>query len=183
MTRNFHALLYCSLLAVTLAACAKSESPATTNTSTSANAQAVDAPSKAPPADVVRASAAETILMAGGTAEASVRLNIADGYHINANPPSFPYLKATELQVEAASGVVIKKPIYPQAVKKKFAFAQDQELAVYEGEVEIKLPLRAEKGVAKDAINLDAALRIQACDDQACYPPRTIKLTIPVKIQ
>jgi hypothetical protein len=183
MTRIFHALLCCSLLTFTLAACAKTESPVTTNTSTSANAQAVDATSKAPLADVVRASAVETVLMAGSTAEASVRLNIADGYHINANPPTFHNLIATELKVEGTSGVVIEKPIYPKAVKKKFAFAQDQELAVYEGEVEIKLPLRADKGDANGTINLNATLRTQACDDQACYPPRTIKLTIPVKFQ
>lgn len=171
------------MLALTLAACAKTESPVTTKTATTANAQVVEAPPKAPPADVVRAIATEVELKAGGTAEAVVRLNIAGGYHINANPPSFTYLKATELQVEAAPNITVGKPVYPQAVRKKFAFAQDQQLAVYEGDVEIKLPLRADKGLVKGTLNLDAALRIQACDDQACYPPRNIKLTIPVKVQ
>jgi hypothetical protein len=183
MKRNFYALLYCSLLAVTFAACAKTEPPVPTNAAASANTRPVEAALKAPPADVVRASAAEVAVMAGGATEASVRLNITEGYHINANPPSFPYLKATKLQDEAAPGIVTGKPVYPEAVRKKFAFAQDQTLAVYQGEVEIKLPLSVNKEAAKGAHNLDAALRIQACDDQACYPPHTVKLMIPVKIQ
>ena len=183
MTKNFYALICCSMLAVTLAACGKDETPVVTNTAPLANAQAGEAASKTPPADVVRASAGETTIKAGGATETSVRLNIASGYHINANLPSFPYLKATELQVEAAPGIIIGKPVYPQAVKKKFTFAQDQSLAVYEGEVEIKLPLRTDSKAAKGALDLDATLRIQACDDQACYPPRTVKLTIPVKVQ
>ena len=172
------------MLAITLAACGKTETPVATNTAPPANnTQGGEAASKTPPADVVRASAVETAIEAGGATEASVRLNIASGYHINANPPSFAYLKATELQVEAVPGIVVGKPVYPQAVMKKFTFAQDQPLAVYEGEVEIKLPLRADNKAAKGALNLEATLRIQACDDQACYPPRTVKLTIPVKVQ
>ena len=40
----------------------------------------------------------------GQSAEVLVPIKIANGYHINANPPSFPYLKATELEVPTAHG-------------------------------------------------------------------------------
>jgi hypothetical protein len=31
--------------------------------------------------------------------------------------------------------------------------------------------------------NLSAKLRVQACDDQVCYAPGTIDLTIPVTVK
>jgi len=31
--------------------------------------------------------------------------------------------------------------------------------------------------------NLSATLRVQACDDQVCYAPGTIDLTIPVTVK
>jgi hypothetical protein len=184
MKRKIFSTLCCGLIALTLAACAKTEQPATSNSSNGAStSQSNEAQTKTPPADVVRATVNEVEIVAGNASEASVQLNIANGYHINGNPPTFSYLKATELQVEAAPGITVGQPVYPPAIKKKFAFAQDQPLAVYEGEVSIKLPLRADSKAAKGERKLDASLRIQACDDQACYPPRTVKLNIPLKVQ
>src|SRR3954470_9475651 len=98
---------------------------------------------KLPPADVVKVSADAVEIKAGGSGEASVKLMVANGYHINANPPSFSYLKATELTLEPTEGITPGKPVYPQAVTRKFAFSKDP-LSVYEGEASIKLPLSAE---------------------------------------
>ena len=137
---------------------------------------------KLPPADVVRASADAVEVKAGGSGEANVKLIVASGYHINANPPSFPYLKATEITVEPGDGLTPGKPVYPQSVTRKFAFSKDP-LAVYEGETAIKLPLSAESSAQKGSHTLKGKLRIQACDEEACYPPRTIDTSIPVTIK
>lgn len=176
MHRNLLLIFSGCLLALALASCSKTE-----NTSQpSANNQANAGASKSPPADVVRASASEVALKAGGQGEAAVRLNIADGYHINANPAS-RYQIATELKVEAGDGLTPDKPVYPASLIKKFAFS-DQPLAVYEGDVVIKLPLRADSNAAKGARTIPAKLRVQPCDNEVCYPPRTIDLSIPVTI-
>ncbi|MDQ2855254.1 MAG: protein-disulfide reductase DsbD N-terminal domain-containing protein, partial [Acidobacteriota bacterium] len=71
---------------------------------------------------------------------------------------------------------------YPTAVKKKFSFS-DKQLAVYEGEVPIKVLLKADATAAKGLHQLAAKLNVQACDDQLCYPPGTLKLTLPVTIK
>src|SRR5205085_162485 len=86
---------------------------------------------KPTPAQIVRASADALTIKAGGAADASVRLTVADGYHINANPATFSYLKATELEVVPPAGLSAGKPVYPAPVLKKFQFAP-QPLAVYE---------------------------------------------------
>lgn len=137
----------------------------------------------ASPADAVRASSPGVELRAGGgEALAEVRLDIAEGFHVNANPPTHPYLIATKLDVTPGGGVVATgEPQYPPAVKKKFAF-DPEPLAVYEQGTTIKLSLRASGDAAKGAQTLAAKIRVQPCDDEKCYPPRTIETTIPVTV-
>ena len=180
-------LIGCCLFALFLSACSETQTskPGSAETSTPAasnNPATGETTSKAPPDDVVRATPASVEIKAGASAETSVKLTIASGYHINANPPSFSYLKATELAVEPVEGITPGKPVYPASVTRKFAFSKDP-LAVYEGDAEIKLPLSAAGNAKKGAQTLKGRLRIQACDEEACYPPRTIETSIPVTVK
>ena len=130
----------------------------------------------------MRAQPSSVEIKAGGSGEAIIKLAITSGYHINANPPSFSYLKATELMVEPSGGITPGKPVYPPSITRKFAFSKDQ-LAVYEGETEIKLPLSVAADAKKGAQTLRGKLRIQACDEEACYPPTNIETSIPVTVK
>ena len=82
----------------------------------------------------------------------------------------------------AGEGITAGKPVYPSSITKQFAF-EKKPLAVYEGEASIKLPLKIASNVSQGAHTLRAKLRVQACDDQACYPPRTIETSIPVTVK
>jgi hypothetical protein len=180
-------LFSCCLLITFLSACSKTETTNSNTTQTnttvaSENSSSGETTTKAPPADVVRVETPSVELKAGDSAEVALKLTIASGYHINANPPSFSYLKATELTVEPSEGVAQGKPVYPSSVTRKFAFSKDP-LAVYEGQTAIKLPLSAAENAQKGAHTLKGKLRIQACDEEACYPPRTIETSIPVTIK
>jgi DsbC/DsbD-like thiol-disulfide interchange protein len=108
-------------------------------------------------------------------------MTIQSGYHVNANPPTFPYLKPTALEISPSDGVSVAFVTYPKAVEKKFAFAEGP-LAVYEGNTDVKATLKADKAAKKGERSVPALLRIQACDDQVCYPPGTIELAIPVNV-
>lgn len=132
--------------------------------------------------DVVTALASPAQIAAGGSVEALVHLKIQDGYHINANPPTYAYLKATELEVPASDGLSVGFITYPNASNKKFPFAE-KPLDVYEGETLLKVFLKAEKTAQPGQRSLQAKLRIQACDYQVCYPPGVLNLTIPVTVQ
>ncbi|MCU1268019.1 MAG: thiol:disulfide interchange protein DsbD [Acidobacteria bacterium] len=130
----------------------------------------------------VKARAAEMQVAAGGSGEAIVTVAVQSGYHVNANPATDAYLKATELIVQPAEGLTLAFIKYPTAVKKTFSFS-DKQLAVYEGEIPIKVQLKAGKEAAKGSHKLVAKLNVQACDDQLCYPPGTLELTIPVTVK
>ena len=131
---------------------------------------------------VVKVTTPETSLASGQSGEAMVRLNIDNGYHVNANPPSFPYLIPTELQITSSDVVSVDFITYPDPLTKKFSFAE-KPLAVYEGATDLKIRFTASKSAPAGTHNLSAKLRVQACDDQICYAPGSIDLQLPVSIK
>jgi hypothetical protein len=162
-----------------VAASTPAPGPATPAASPSATAQA--APSPAPAAQPVTASVGEVRLDAGGAGEASVRLDIAQGFHTHANPAADKFYIPTELRAEPQEGITPGKPVYPAGVSRKLDFA-DKPLSLYEGSVQIKLPLRADKDAVKGRHTLHAKLRVQHCNDTQCFPPVNIDAPIPVTI-
>jgi DsbC/DsbD-like thiol-disulfide interchange protein len=139
------------------------------------------APGPAPQAQPVTATVEEVRLEAGGTAEATVRLDIAQGYHTHANPATDKFYIPTALTAEPSDGITPGKPVYPPGVQRKLGF-EEKPLSLYEGTVRIKLPLRADQNAAKGRHTLRAKLRVQHCNDTQCFPPRDIDAPIPVTI-
>ena len=133
-------------------------------------------------AQVVKVIPSPVEINVNGSADAAIALSILPGYHINANPATFSYLIATEVSTGKAEGITVGAPGYPAAVKKKFQFAE-QPLAVYEGEAPIKLNLRAEKNAGSGSRSLPITVRVQACDEEQCFPPATISSTISVMVK
>lgn len=132
--------------------------------------------------DVVKATPQETTIARGESGDVVVPIKITHGYHVNANPPSFPYLKATELELPKSDGISVEFISYPDPLKKKFGFSE-QELAVYEGEAIVKARVKADKSAQSGKRNLSAKLRVQACDDKVCYAPGVLDVIVPVNIQ
>ena len=81
-----------------------------------------------------------------------------------------------------ADGISAAKVSYPQPLIKKFSFSEEP-LAVYENEADLKVTLLADASAKQGQTSLPAKLRIQACDDQVCYPPGTIDVWIPVTVR
>jgi len=131
--------------------------------------------------DVVKIKTEGVAIAIGGNVDATVHLSISPGFHINANPATFPYLIATELEVGNGFGMITAgKPVYPIAQKKRFKFAE-QPLAVYEGEVRLTLPLLATPKAAKGPVSLPISVTVQACDEEKCYPPGRLNAMIQVE--
>ena len=159
-----------------LAACSRQPSNPTTVTSPSPARGGL-----ATSLNFVTARIAKIELPAGGSNESTVSVEVQKGYHINANPATDPWLKATEVVPQPGDGLTVGYVKYPAALNKKFSFSEKQ-LAVYEGEVPIKVMLKADKTTAKGPHKVAAKLNVQACDDQVCYAPGTLELSIPVVV-
>src|SRR2546423_9145318 len=110
----------------------------------------------------------------------SVELVISPGFHVNANPATFPYLIATEVQPGKVDGITIGKLAYPPPKMETFSFAE-QPLAVYEGSVTIAIPLTAGAG-ATGQRTIPFKIQVQACDTEKCLPPATLDSAIAISI-
>ena len=133
--------------------------------------------------DVVKIHAESVATSAGEDAVATVVLSVTTGFHINANPATFPYLIATELEVGNGYGMVTAgKPFYPRAQTRQFKFAEEP-LAVYEGAVRITLPVRTTSKATRGSITLPISVRVQACDEEKCFPPGTLNTMIPIEVR
>ena len=169
-------LIACLIFMAGLTACSRPATPANTGSSTAVS------PAKTTSLNFVKASASEAKVSARGSGAATVVVSVQSGYHVNANPATDAFLKATELVVQPGDGLSVGFVKYPNEINKKFSFSE-KPLAVYEGEVPIKVLLKAAPATTKGPHALSAKLNVQACDDQVCYSPGTLELTIPVVVK
>ena len=83
----------------------------------------------------------------GSSFQVAVIVEVEEGWHVNANPPSLEYLIPTELRLEPVEGLTFGEVQYPEAKRLKFAFA-DSELDVYEGRVIVRFPVSIASGAS-----------------------------------
>ena len=98
-----------------------------------------------------------------------VSLNVADGWHVNADKPLEDFFIPTALKIKDVDTAIT----YPKAERRKLGF-HDKELALYEGKVEISA-----KVSDFDGPTIPAELTLQACSDEICLEPQTVMLTVP----
>ncbi len=97
--------------------------------------------------------------------EFTLAVRLADGYHVQANPASAPFLVPTMIRLAEQPKTDLTRVVYPEAVEKRFGFVK-QPLRVYEGAFTIRALI---KGSVEE---LRGTLRYQACTDTVCLPPR-----------
>lgn len=167
-------ILFCLILS----ACAANETPRGNSSTQTANIEKASQPK---PAEAVQFSIGKTQIKAGGAGEAVIKLKIQPPFHVNANPPSEENLIPTSIEFESKNGLTFEKSVYPAGKEKKFQFSEKM-LSVYEGEIEIKLPVKTDAKVAKGEQSVTGKLRFQPCDDEVCYRPQTVDVVLPIEI-
>ena len=115
-------------------------------------------------------------LPAGGTCQFIVLLDVKDGWHINANPPSSENLIPTKVSFKSKLEAKLSAPTYPKGHGFKFA-GEEMEVMVYEGEVAIRGTLTVPEKAGGQTDEMEITINYQACNDTGCRPPKTIKLT------
>lgn len=160
------------LLSSVLIGCAKAPSSSTND----------NEPPSINSVDVVKVQPQEATLAPGESGETLVLIQITNGYHVNANPPSQPYLKPTELELKPTDGISLESITYPDPLVRTFGFS-DKPLKVYEGNTQLKVRLKADKKATPGKHNLSAKLRVQACDEKVCYAPGALDVVLPVNIK
>lgn len=100
-----------------------------------------------------------------------INIDLDDKWHVNSHTPLDETLIPTAIQLKDALGWQIKSIKYPQHERVRLGFIQ-QELALYQGNIEINTVLKK----LKDNVNPVVELYLQACNDQVCLAPETLLL-------
>jgi DsbC/DsbD-like thiol-disulfide interchange protein len=115
---------------------------------------------------------------AGAEVIAVLSFAIDEGYHTHSNKPSEPNFIATVLTVPHAKGVTVGTAVYPKGKSHKVE-GLDKPVSLFEEQFTISIPIKLEAS-ATLPLTLPASLRYQACQGATCYPPKTLKLEIPI---
>jgi hypothetical protein len=133
-------------------------------------------------APIVSIEAASPVVARRGAEErATVRIRIADGYHVQANPAANEFLIPLELRLDRADGVVPGTPAYPPGRSHSIEGAAEP-LLTYEGELGLVVPIAVSRDAPPGAGTLAGLLKYQACDDRRCFFPATLPVEIGVTI-
>jgi thiol:disulfide interchange protein len=118
------------------------------------------------------------------TARTSVNLNfrVPRGYHINSNSPKSEFLIPTALKMDVPTDIVLGKIDYPAGQDLSFPFSPDEKLNVYTGDFTIGVVVHPLRSVVPGKYVMHGVLRYQACDNAACYPPKTVRVSFDVKV-
>ena len=120
--------------------------------------------------------AAETQSVAANKAAVVVlHFHVDPGFHINSHTPKSEMLIATKIAVEDAPTAQVTAVDFPPGQPFSFSFSPKEKLDVYTGDLTLAAHLQASPGPHE----LRGALRYQACDAAACYPPKMLPVKQP----
>jgi hypothetical protein len=108
--------------------------------------------------------------------------HIKPGFHVNSHQPAEPELIPTELKFSPPEDLVIAKVQYPAGVLTSFPFDPTQKLSVYSGDVTVKAVVLTAPKANTGNYTVHGELKYQACDNNACYPPKRLPIQFDVKI-
>jgi hypothetical protein len=119
---------------------------------------------------------AQVSVSAGKPSAVALHFSIKQGLHINSHTPSLEELIPTALSIPDGAGVRLDAATYPAGTLISLSFDPTTKLSVYTGEFTIQARIVATPGNHM----VEAKLRYQACDNNACMPPKTIDVQIDV---
>jgi hypothetical protein len=131
---------------------------------------------------VIMAPVPDVQLRPGAAAKVELDFRVGASFHINSNKPKSPLLIPTSLKLVAPNGVQVALQ-YPAGEDQSFPFSPNEKLSVYTGDFAIDASLKALPNVHPGTYPITGELHFQACDRNACYPPKTqaVQFNVVVK--
>lgn len=127
-------------------------------------------------------SASNVVVSPGHSTPIHFTFHVKDPYHINSNHPLTEELIPTQLHFSLPPEVAFGKLQYPAGQMMSFPFDPSTKLSVYSGDLAIKGVVLAPGQASSGTYTIHGELKYQACDNNACYPPKKLPFTFNVKV-
>jgi hypothetical protein len=118
----------------------------------------------------------------GRQTKVALNFRVAPGFHVNSNTPKDEFLIPTALKMDLPTDIVLGKIEYPAGQDVSFPFSPESKLNVYSGDFTVNLMVRPLTSVVPGNYAMHGVLRYQACDNAQCFPPKTLPVTVDVKV-
>ena len=123
----------------------------------------------------VQFSAEPQAIVANKPATVLLHFHVDPGFHINSHTPRSEMLIATKIAVGEGEGIQVQTVDFPAGQPYSFSFEPKTKLDVYTGDVVLAAHIVAQPGQR----TLIGVLHYQACDQAACYPPKSLPVQQP----
>ncbi len=141
---------------------------------------AAQTPGKAP--SLSFASVPLTTVQRAEQTMVNLNFRVPPGYHINSNTPKSEFLIPTALRIELPTDIILGRIEYPAGTDITLPFSPDEQLSVYSGDFTIAVGVHPLHSVVPGKYEMRGVLRYQACDNAACYPPKSLPVSFEVKV-
>lgn len=127
-------------------------------------------------------SANNIVVTPGHSAPVQFTFHVEDPYHINSSKPLTEELIPTQLHFSLPPEVAFGKLQYPAGQTMSFPFDPSTKLSVYSGDFVVKGIVMAPGQASSGTYTVHGELKYQACDNNACYPPKKLPFAFNVKV-
>jgi hypothetical protein len=118
----------------------------------------------------------------GAAVQSKIPVSIDEGFHVNSNTPSLDYLiplKVTWTSTGALEGGAVT---YPKPSLEKYDF-DEKPISVFTGNFDLVANFKVAANAPAGPGVATGKLRYQACNNKACFPPKTIDVTVSYQVQ
>jgi hypothetical protein len=122
-------------------------------------------------------------LMKGKASPVTLKFRVASGFHVNSNRPNSELLIPTVLRLNTPTDLSLGNIQYPDGEQLSFSFSPNDKLSVYTGDFTVQATARTIGSIHPGSYRVHGELHYQACDNNACYPPKSIPIAFDLKVQ
>jgi DsbC/DsbD-like thiol-disulfide interchange protein len=127
-------------------------------------------------------SASKVVVSPGKSTPIQFTFRVQDPYHINSSKPLAEELIPTQIHFSLPGEVALGRIEYPAGKLMAFPFDPSTKLSVYSGDVVIRGVVVAPVSSSTGTFTIHGELKYQACDNNACYPPKKLPFTFNVTV-
>jgi len=122
--------------------------------------------------------------MRNAAVQVKIPVTVEAGYHMNSDKPSLDYLIPLKLTFDKSAMGALEggTVVYPKASLEKYDF-EEKPLSVFTGSFDVMANFKVSANAPAGPGVAVGKLRYQACSNKACYPPKTIDVTISYQVQ
>lgn len=114
--------------------------------------------------------------------QAKIPVSVQTGFHVNSNKPNEEYLIPLKLTWTSTGALEAGEVVYPKPSLEKYEFAE-KPLSVLTGAFDLVANFKVAGYASAGPGAAAGKLRYQACNNRACFPPKTVDVTVSYQIQ